>query len=81
MSRLRHLLAALLLVTGFNAQSPCDWFDHDGDGLIGGNTMLYALGNYGVVGGPMDPDSSGVQDLSGFRKKGTEHLSSPPSGH
>gem|GEM_PF-2634175 len=22
--------------------------------------MLYALGNYGVVGGPMDPDSSGV---------------------
>ena len=47
-----------------SAQSPCDWFDHDGDGFIGGNTFLYALGNYGVVGGPMDPDSSGVQDLS-----------------
>ena len=64
MLHLRHLLAALLLVTGLNAQSPCDWFDHNGNGLIGGNTMLYALGNYGVVGGPMDPDSSGVQDLS-----------------
>ena len=34
-----------------SAQSPCDWFDHDGDGVIGGNTFLYALGNYGVVGG------------------------------
>ena len=56
----------LFFVTGINAQSPCDWFDHDGDGTIGGNTMLYALGNYGTVGGPMDPDSSGVQDLSDF---------------
>lgn len=49
---------------GMHAQSPCLWFDHDGDGFIGGNTFLYALGNYGVVGGPMDPDSSGVQDVS-----------------
>ena len=47
-----------------NAQTPCDWFDHDGDGVIGANTILYALGSYGVVDGPMDPDSSGVQDLS-----------------
>lgn len=53
----------LLLAVGMNGQSPCDWFDHDGDGYIGANTMLYALGSYGVAGGPMDPDSSGVQDL------------------
>lgn len=63
MLRLRDLLAALLLATVMNAQTPCDWFDHDGDGHIGGNSMLYALGSYGVVGGPMDPDGSGVQDL------------------
>ncbi|MGB1076333.1 MAG: hypothetical protein ACPGYK_09115 [Flavobacteriales bacterium] len=66
MSHLKYLLVALLFTTGISAQSPCDYFDHDGDGFIGGNTMLYALGNYGVVGGPMDPDSSGVQDLSDF---------------
>ena len=53
----------LLLAGGMNAQSPCEWFDHDGDGYIGGNSILYALGSYGVVGGPMDPDGSGVQDL------------------
>ena len=58
------LISILFSFTAATAQSPCDWFDHDGDGNIGGNTFLYALGNYGVVGGPMDPDSSGVQDLS-----------------
>lgn len=36
MLRLRQLLAVLLLATGLNAQSPCDWFDHYGDGLISG---------------------------------------------
>lgn len=46
-----------------NAQLPCDWFDHNGDGVLGANTWLYVLGNYGVEGGPMDVDSSGVQDL------------------
>ena len=66
MVRIKYLVVSLLLTTGMSAQSPCDWFDHDGDGNIGGNTFLYALGNYGVVGGPMDPDSSGVQDLSDF---------------
>ena len=64
MHKINNLTLVLLLATGISAQSPCDWFDHDGDGFIGGNTFLYALGNYGVVGGPMDPDSSGVQDLS-----------------
>lgn len=54
----------LLAAVGMRAQSPCDWFDHDGDGFIGANTFLYALGSYGMAGGPMDPDSSGVQDLS-----------------
>lgn len=63
MLRLKNLLITLPLAVGMNAQSPCDWFDHDGDGFIGANTMLYALGSYGVAGGPMDPDSSGVQDL------------------
>ena len=66
MLKINNLILSLLLATGMSAQSPCDWFDHDGDGVIGGNTFLYALGNYGVVGGPMDPDSSGVQDLSDF---------------
>ncbi|RPG82509.1 MAG: hypothetical protein CBD69_010760 [Crocinitomicaceae bacterium TMED209] len=64
MTQTSPLLLALLFAAGMNAQTPCDWFDHDGDGVIGGNTFLYALGDYGVVGGPMDPDSSGVQDLS-----------------
>ena len=58
-----QLVMMLLLAVGMNAQAPCDWFDHDGDGYIGGNSILYALGSYGVVGGPMDPDGSGVQDL------------------
>lgn len=66
MRGMAFLISMVFSLTAATAQSPCDWFDHDGDGNIGGNTLLYALGNYGVVGGPMDPDSSGVQDLSDF---------------
>lgn len=63
---LRVLFIGMILVNAsiLEAQSPCDWFDHDGDGFIGGNSWLYALSNYGVEGGPMDVDGSGIQDLS-----------------
>lgn len=44
------------------AQSPCDWFDHNGDGFIGANTWLYVLGQYGTAG-EMDVDGSGLVDL------------------
>ena len=64
MNKCLYISLLLISAAGIQAQTPCDWFDHDGDGFIGGNTFLYALGNYGVVGGPMDPDSSGVQDAS-----------------
>jgi hypothetical protein len=50
-------------VSGQTPSTPCEWFDHDESGYIGANTFLYALGNYGVTGGPMDVDGSGVQDL------------------
>ena len=53
-------------VSGQTPSTPCEWFDHDGSGHIGANTFLYALGNYGVTGGPMDVDGSGVQDLPDF---------------
>ena len=43
MSRLRYLLAALLLVTGLNAQSQCDWFDHDGDAVVNVQDILLFL--------------------------------------
>ncbi|MFZ8836623.1 MAG: hypothetical protein ACO2XQ_06215 [Flavobacteriales bacterium] len=63
MFRVLCLVLGMLGASLAAAQSPCDWFDHDGDGFIGGNSWLYALGSYGVVGGPMDVDDSGVQDL------------------
>ena len=72
MEYLEGMFRVLCMVLGLfgasllNAQTPCDWFDHDGDGVIGANSMLYALGSYGVAGGPMDVDSSGVQDLPDF---------------
>ena len=40
MLKINNSIVALLLATGISAQSPCDWFDHDGDGVIGGNTSL-----------------------------------------
>lgn len=45
-----HLLFAAFgaLYSGIQLQTPttpCDWFDQEGDGLIGGNSWLHALGN------------------------------------
>lgn len=59
-------LAVLLLFASLGltslAQTPCDWFDHNGDGVIGGNTWLYVLSQYGTAG-EMDVDDSGLVDL------------------
>ena len=44
------------------SQAPCEWFDHDGDGLIGANTWVYVLGQYDTDG-EMDVDSSGWVDV------------------
>ena len=67
-------LQAILLCIGFTcsyssqSQTPCDWFDWDGDGHIGANTWVYVLGQYDTAG-EMDVDSSGwvnVRDLLEF---------------
>ena len=50
------------------AQSPCNWFDHDGDGFVGANTWVYVLGQYDTAG-EMDVDGTGwvdVRDLLAF---------------
>ena len=69
-SRIIPALAVLLflLPTYVQSQSPCEWFDHNGDGFIGANTWVYALGQYDTAG-EMDVDSSGwvdVRDLLAF---------------
>jgi hypothetical protein len=64
---------SFLLILGLtqprlHSQTPCEWFDHDGDGYIGANTWLYVLGQYDTDG-EMDVDSSGwvdVRDLLAF---------------
>ena len=47
---------------GQSPTTPCEWFDHNGDGVIGANTWLFVLGQYGTAG-EMDVDSSGVVDI------------------
>jgi hypothetical protein len=62
------LLFAGFLSSNLHCQTPCEWFDHNGDGYIGANTWLYVLGQYGTAG-EMDVDSSGwvdVRDLLAF---------------
>lgn len=44
-------------------QTPCAWFDHNGDGFLGANTWLSVLGQYGTDG-PMDLDGNGLVDAS-----------------
>jgi len=67
-------LKAILLCIGLTctyasqSQTPCEWFDFDGDGHIGANTWVYVLGQYDTAG-EMDVDSSGwvnVRDLLEF---------------
>ena len=67
-------LKAILLCIGLTctyasqSQTPCEWFDFDGDGNIGANTWLYVLSQYDTAG-EMDVDSSGwvnVRDLLEF---------------
>ena len=51
-------LISALLACQMHAQTPCDVFDHNGDGTLGANTWLYVLGSYGVEGASrtwMDP--------------------------
>ncbi|MDO7741041.1 MAG: hypothetical protein MUP94_05120 [Flavobacteriales bacterium] len=69
-SRFIPVFAVLLflLPTRAQAQSPCEWFDWDGDGFVGANTWVYVLGQYDTAG-EMDVDSSGwvdVRDLLAF---------------
>lgn len=47
-----------------HAQTPCDVFDHNGDGNLGANTWLYVLGSYGAEGGEPDVDGSGTVDVA-----------------
>jgi hypothetical protein len=66
--RIFILALALLTEQAIQAQSPCEWFDHNGDGFIGANTWVYVLGQYDTAG-EMDVDSSGwvdVRDLLAF---------------
>ena len=70
---MKYLVLLPLLFAGFlssnlHGQTPCEWFDHNGDGVIGANTWLYVLGQYDTAG-EMDVDSSGwvdVRDLLAF---------------
>ena len=62
LSKLPLILA--LVACQMRAQTPCDVFDHNGDGILGANTWLYVLGSYGVEGGEPDVDGSGTVDVS-----------------
>jgi hypothetical protein len=53
---------ALIGASASSAFAQCEYFDHNGDGFIGGNTWVYVLGQYDTAG-PMDVDSSGWVDL------------------
>lgn len=53
-----------LLVGQMHAQTPCDVFDHDGDNVVGANTWLHVLGDYGLEGGEPDVDGSGTVDVA-----------------
>ena len=69
-SRFIPVFAVLLFLvsTQAEAQSPCEWFDHNGDGFVGANTWVYVLGQYDTAG-EMDVDNSGwvdVRDLLAF---------------
>jgi hypothetical protein len=50
---------------GYSCPTPCDLFDHNGDGFIGANTWLHVLGQYGVPGyeGSMDINNTGIIDV------------------
>lgn len=70
MTSIKHILLVPTLFFAFSVQSqtPCEWFDFDGDGHIGANTWVYVLGQYDTAG-EMDVDSSGwvnVRDLLEF---------------
>ena len=52
MKKLFPLILAMLACQ-MHAQTPCDVFDHNGDGVVGANTWLYVLGSYGVEGGSL----------------------------
>ena len=65
---------AILLLIGLTcsyasqSQTPCEWFDFDGDGCVCANTWVYVLGQYDTAG-EMDVDNSGwvnVRDLLEF---------------
>ena len=61
--RFLFALTLVLSTAAVPAQSPCQWFDHNGDGFLGANTWLYVLGQYGT-NGPMDLDANGVVDVT-----------------
>ena len=70
MRTLKAILLCIGLTCSYSSQSqtPCDWFDWDGDGFVGANTWVYVLGQYDTAG-EMDVDSSGwvnVRDLLEF---------------
>ncbi len=44
------LVAGLWGASAAVAQTPCEWFDHNGDGFLGANTWLYVLGQFGTEG-------------------------------
>ncbi|MFZ9056016.1 MAG: hypothetical protein ACO2ZL_09435, partial [Flavobacteriales bacterium] len=63
------LCAGLGLMSAAHGQTPntpCGWFDHNGDGILGANTWLYVLGQYGTSTGEMDIDDNGMVDLRDF---------------
>lgn len=55
------LIAGLSLAREATAQTPCEWFDHNGDGFLGANTWLYVLGQFGTEGA-LDLDEDGWVD-------------------
>ena len=62
---MRHFLFAFLALVcqGWSSQTPCEWFDFNGDNLITANSWLYVASNYGVEGDGPDVDGSGIFDL------------------
>ena len=56
------ILFILLFSSELSAQTPCDFFDHDGDGTIGADTWVYVLGQYATEGS-LDLNGSGIVDV------------------
>ena len=47
------------------SQTPCEWFDHDGDWFIGACTWVNVVGQYGTAGS-IDVNGSGIVDMVDF---------------